>query len=234
MAKIRYIKDKEGSIVFPVTHERAVKGAGGVLLSDTLAAIKAGLTASTGFVSMTLSEFTEALLNDTLDRHRWYFVYGDGSNDLLYIYLGNIQAASYKDYSDKITFGEQVKTAYDLAVDEGFEGNLQQWLESLKGDPGMNNAETVIVEELPEFPSASTMNKVYWVEDEEEEGVYAQYITQFDGQNYTWVQMGTTAIDLSDYVRKDSEVWLTPEEFDALEVKDATKTYNIYEIVSGE
>ena len=36
MAKIRYIKDKDGSIVFPVTHERSVKDSNGVLLADKI------------------------------------------------------------------------------------------------------------------------------------------------------------------------------------------------------
>lgn len=37
MAKIRYVKDREGAIVFPVTHERAVKDSNGVLLETKLA-----------------------------------------------------------------------------------------------------------------------------------------------------------------------------------------------------
>ena len=36
MAKIQYLKDSEGSIVFPVTHESAVKDRNGVLLEDKL------------------------------------------------------------------------------------------------------------------------------------------------------------------------------------------------------
>lgn len=36
MAKIQYIKDKEGAIVFPITHERSVKDSHGVLLEDKL------------------------------------------------------------------------------------------------------------------------------------------------------------------------------------------------------
>ena len=32
--------------------------------------------------------------------------------------------------------GADGKSAYELAVAEGFEGSLQEWLQSLKGDPG--------------------------------------------------------------------------------------------------
>ena len=34
--------------------------------------------------------------------------------------------------------GPQGKSAYDIAVDNGFSGTQQQWLASLKGDPGMD------------------------------------------------------------------------------------------------
>ena len=231
MAKIQYVRDKEGSIVFPMTHERAVKGSDGRLLSDKIAGLAEAVASSTGFISIPASEFQPLLINDTLDRHKWYFVYNDATEELEYIYVGNICAASYKEYARGVTFGERVKTAYDLAVEEGFDGNLQQWLDSLKGDPGVNNAPVTIVEELPTPPSASTLNKVYWVANDTT-GAYDEYVTQFDGQAYQWVCLGSTQVNLADYVRKDSEVWLTPEEFEALEVKDATKTYNIYEIVS--
>ena len=233
MAKIQYVRDKEGSIVFPMTHERAVKGSDGSLLSDKIAGLAEAVASSTGFISIPLSEFQPLLLSDSLNAHKWYFVYNDSTEELEFIYVGRICAASYKDYARGVTFGEQVKTAYDLAVDEGFVGNLQQWLDSLKGDPGVNNPPVLIVEELPDPPSASTLNKVYWVENVDT-GSYDEYVTQFDGQSYQWVCIGSTSIDLSDYVRKDSEVWLTQEEFDALQTKDATKIYNIYEIVSGQ
>lgn len=32
--------------------------------------------------------------------------------------------------------GSDGKSAYDLAVEEGFEGDLSEWLESLKGEKG--------------------------------------------------------------------------------------------------
>ena len=79
--------------------------------------------------------------------------------------------------------------------------------------------------------SSSTRGKVYWV-GEEGSDVQTQYITSLYNGSYIWFDKGTTEIDLSDYKRKDDEIWLTEEEFLALEVKDPTKTYNVYEIVS--
>lgn len=102
-------------------------------------------------------------------------------------------------------------------------------LKGMQGNPGVNNAETIIVQSLPEA-SIDTINKVYWIQDEVT-GDYNRYITQYDGETYSWIQIGTTSINLADYVRKDSEVWLTKEDFEALGIKDTEKTYNIYEIV---
>lgn len=38
---------------------------------------------------------------------------------------------SGKEFSD----GQDGKSAYEIAVENGFEGTVQEWLESLKGDP---------------------------------------------------------------------------------------------------
>lgn len=37
---------------------------------------------------------------------------------------------------DKGDTGDTGKSAYEIAVDEGFDGTVQEWLESLKGDKG--------------------------------------------------------------------------------------------------
>ena len=79
--------------------------------------------------------------------------------------------------------------------------------------------------------SASTMNKIYLVGNEDDD-TKLQYVTSFDGTNYSWTLLGSTDIDLSDYQRKDDEVWLTEDEFRALAVKDPSKVYNVYEEVS--
>ena len=40
---------------------------------------------------------------------------------------------------DIIDFGRVIgKSAYEIAVDQGFEGSKDEWIESLKGDPGSN------------------------------------------------------------------------------------------------
>lgn len=76
--------------------------------------------------------------------------------------------------------------------------------------------------------SGNTMGKVYLVGNENDDD-YDRYITSYDGVNYSWVFIGTTEVDMSDYKRKDDEIWLTESEFEALAVKDTTKIYNVYE-----
>lgn len=100
-------------------------------------------------------------------------------------------------------------------------------LKGVQGNPGVNNTSMQVVEELP-TASADTMDIVFLVYNETSEE-YDRYITQYDGEEYSFVQIGDTSLDLDDYKRIDSEVWLTQEEFDALSVKDITKTYYIYE-----
>lgn len=99
----------------------------------------------------------------------------------------------------------------------------------IQGNPGVNNTTMVLTEDIEEeTPSADTMDIVF-LQYNEDSGEYDRFITQFDGEDYHFVQIGDTSLDLSDYQRKDDEVWLTQEEFDALEIKDITKVYNVYE-----
>lgn len=101
-------------------------------------------------------------------------------------------------------------------------------LKGLQGNPGVNNATMQVVSSLPSFPGEETTQKIYLMYNSET-GEYDRYFTQFDGYNYSWVKAGSLSIDMEDYQRKDDEIWLTQEEFDALETKDITKVYNIYE-----
>lgn len=78
--------------------------------------------------------------------------------------------------------------------------------------------------------SASTADKEYLVSDGN--GNYIRYIAVNNGGTYSWLAYGTTDIDLSDYKRIDSEVWLTEEAFNAITVKDPNLTYNVYEEVA--
>lgn len=321
MAKIQYLGDKDGNIIFPVTHERAVKDSDGVLLEKKLQDLWNAIVGASGYSVLSYSEYNNLSRAGSIDPYKWYFIKSDNSDDIVGIYVGKVQAATYDANEHNLIFGGSGKSAYELAVDEGFIGTIQEWLDSLigpqgevgidnvevsidndnpssnpsvtsslddgvlsihfsnlkggpgergpagvesanvnvddlpgrahavisiingvltisfyglkgdQGNPGTNNAETVVVETLPQPPGESTRNKIYWVYNQQT-GYYDQYITQRLGDNWSWVQMGSTEIDLADYVRKDSEVWLTREEFDAIPIKDLNVTYNIYEIVS--
>lgn len=57
--------------------------------------------------------------------------------------------------------------------------------------------------------SASTVGKIYYIGPTN--GEYARYVTSYDGSSYSWVSLGTTAIDMSDYVSQ--------ADFDYLEEK---------------
>lgn len=320
MAKIQYLRNGDGDIVFPVTHERAIKDKDGNLLEDKLNALYNAISDTSGYIVTDVSGYATLRSLGHIDQHKWYFVSDDDNGELRSIYIGYICAASYNARLGVVTFGDTAKSAYDLAQDEGFTGTLQEWLNSLvgppgpagvddinvsvdgdasldptvttdftdgvlsihfsnlkgrtgtrgpagvetaqvtvdalsgnpravadvndgvltisfyglkgeQGIPGTNNAETIIVDALPQPPTDRTLNKVYWVMNSET-GYYDQYVTQRLGDSWTWVRLGSTEIDLADYVRKDSEVWLTREEFDALPVKDLSVTYNIYEMAS--
>lgn len=80
-------------------------------------------------------------------------------------------------------------------------------------------------------PSASTIGKVYFVGEQGSDSKM-RYSTSSDGSSYSWIGIGSTDVDLSDYQRKDDEIWLTEAEFAAIPVKDTTKTYNVYEEVA--
>lgn len=69
-----------------------------------------------------------------------------------------------------------------------------------KGQPGAAQAAYKSVETLPE-PSAATMDKIYLTPSGTAD-VYNMSYTDFDGANYSWVSLGTTSIQLSDYATK--------------------------------
>ena len=98
----------------------------------------------------------------------------------------------------------------------------------IQGNPGVNNA-MMQVHEWPLPTASAETNQIIYLVYNESTGDYDRYFTQFDGEEYHWVQAGSLTINLADYRRKDDDVWLTQEEFDALEIKDITKVYNIYE-----
>lgn len=84
MAKIKYLKDKQGSIVFPVTHERAVKDRNGVLLEDKLKGMMR-------FIDLYQSDYEDLVDRGLCDIHTFYYVFGDLTHELLKICIGDIE-----------------------------------------------------------------------------------------------------------------------------------------------
>lgn len=147
--------------------------------------------------------------------------------------------------------GKDGLTSYEVAVNNGFYGSEAEWISVLMSKNSYNicwDGESEPDESLIPYgvtvsydgsdyvgslvASDDTLGDFYMVSDGN--GEYDRYFTSYDGTDYTWVHLGSTGVDLSDYVRKDSEVWLTREEFDALEVKSPGVTYNIYEEEESE
>lgn len=79
-------------------------------------------------------------------------------------------------------------------------------------------------------PGSSTMDKTYLVGEEDSDNMN-KYVTIKTGNTYYWKKYGSEELDLSGYQKVEDEVWLTEDEFAALEVKDPSKTYNVYEEV---
>ncbi len=150
----------------------------------------------------------------------------DGRSSRVYVKNGSTGVKDVQVYVDPNPGIPRVVKDFD-------EGVLTMTLYGLKGangEPGINNTTIEVLEDISEMPvaSAETASIIYFVYNDETEE-YDRYFTTYDGAHYDYVQAGSATIDLSDYRRKDEDVWLTRAEFDALEIKDNTKTYNIYE-----
>lgn len=100
-------------------------------------------------------------------------------------------------------------------------------LKGQKGDPGVSHSRQSVVTTLP-TASAETVDVVYLkqIGDTDE---YERWITQYDGTNYSWIQIGTTEMTLDDYIRKDSILYYTEAEMEQIDVFDTTKIYVTYE-----
>ena len=70
-----------------------------------------------------------------------------------------------------------------------------------KGQPGAAQASYKNVDVLP-TASASTMDEIY-LTPSGTTGIYNMSYTNFDDTNYSWVDLGTTAVQLSDYATKE-------------------------------
>ena len=95
--------------------------------------------------------------------------------------------------------------------------NGAQGIQGIQGVPGVANAKYKQVAELPEA-GAGTMDYIY-LTPSETSGVYNMSYTEEDGNTYIWRDLGTTAIQLSDYA--------TREEFDALSLDAARLTKEV-------
>ena len=85
-----------------------------------------------------------------------------------------------------------------------------------KGTPGVAQAAYKSVSSLP-TASAQTMDKIY-LTPSGTSGVYNMSYTEFDGSAYSWQDLGTTAIQLSDYATK-AELDQLEAEVDGLQNK---------------
>ena len=161
----------------------------------------------------------------------------DGGRNEFTIYMdnGSSKAISFRNGKRGISTASVsvdslpgIPRAYCSISDDGNLDIQFYGLKGVQGTPGMVNTTMVVVDSLPEEASAETKDIIFLIYNAVTDE-YDRFYTVVNGDTYSFAQLSSTAVDLSDYVRKDSEVWLTQEEFDALQVKDITKTYNIYE-----
>jgi len=167
---------------------------------------------------------------DDGDYNEITFTLSDGSTSKIFIRNGEQGQVGVTDVhgtADALTLVNPTVSTY---LDE--DGELYftfSGFKGIQGNPGVNNTTMVVTEDIGEETASSDTMDIVFLQYNEDTGEYDRYITQFDGDSYSFVQIGDTSLDLSDYQRKDDEVWLTQEEFDALAIKDITKVYNIYE-----
>lgn len=123
----------------------------------------------------------------------------------------------YDDLLDKPTIPANVVQYSAQSLTDAQKGQARTNIGALSSADvaSLTSEEYVEVASLP-TADATTLGKIYLV-GPDGNGDYDRYITSYDGANYTWQQIGSTAIDLSDYATK--------EEVDQLEQKvdDLTK-----------
>ena len=185
-----------------------------------------GLKGETGRTGVSISSLTQTVesLQDS-GRNEITVAFDNNTTAKFYVRNGSRGLTSVTASVDPLPGNPQVYTEIND------EGELQlsfYGLKGVQGEPGVNNTIMQIVEQLPQQASEDTADTIYLIYNVGT-GEYDRYYTFFNGSGYEFVQMSSTAIDLSEYKRNDSDVWLTQAQFDALPVKDSTKTYNIYE-----
>ena len=150
----------------------------------------------------------------------------DGRSSKFYVRNGSTGVKDVQAYVDPYPGTPRVVTDFQ----DGIMTMTLYGLKGANGEPGMNNTITEVLEDIADMPVASseTANIIYFVYNDNT-GNYDRYFTSFDGSSYSYIQAGSATVNFSDYQRKDDDIWLTREEFDAIEIKDNTKTYNIYE-----
>lgn len=100
--------------------------------------------------------------------------------------------------------------------------NGQQGAQGIQGVPGVANAKYKQVDSLP-TASADTMDYIY-LTPSGTSGVYNMSYTEQNGSTYTWKDLGTTAIQLSDYATKE-EVNQLAQEVNDLETDYEKRDY---------
>lgn len=141
----------------------------------------------------------------------WSVVESDqdgGSNVVTVTFTdGNSETFTYKNghtgATPQISIGTVETGAAGSEAEASMTGTAAAPLLNLKipkGDPGVAEVCYKHVTTLP-TAAAGTMNALYLV-DTQTANVYDVYYTSYDGSAYSWVQLGTTTVNLSDYATK--------------------------------
>lgn len=112
--------------------------------------------------------------------------------------LGSLEGPPGPKGEDSTIPGPQGKSAYQIALDNGFEGTEEEWLDSLSAD----GIQIKIVNELPETGEEKIL---YFLPIDD--GTHEEYMWIAE----KWEMIGTTKVDLSDYYTKQQIDELIPD-----------------------
>ena len=105
--------------------------------------------------------------------------------------------------------------------------NGKQGAQGIQGVPGVANAKYKQVDTLP-TAGADTMDFIF-LTPSQTAGVYDMSYTEQDGDTYIWKELGTTAIQLSDYATKAEATQLQEKVDDIERVIDTNAIHNLFD-----
>lgn len=134
--------------------------------------------------------------------------------------------------------GERGYSAYEIAVQNGFVGTVDQWLESLNGSDGENGKSLVVEQTSNGAKITDGFGHVANITNGKDGEVPAEQLAQIEAntnaitQQYEEIATLRSQIPTDNHIEnliKAKTITLTQAEYDALEIKSADTTYLVLE-----